>query len=568
MDSSVECRGMATGGNCSGRGIGRSTFSRLEFVIAVIVPAIVFAGYSYIAGQDSNWDLMNYHLYIPFRSFHKGLGNDFFPAQIQTYLPPFVQIPYYVLYSILPPIPLGMLFGAIHGMNASVVYAIARLQFAHHGRQTSVLLALIATVIGASASVFVSEVGTSFPDILVSLLVMLSLLLGLRGFVVGSRKSRALLLASGFVMGCSTGLRYTDVVFLLAFVGASCVFWPKGGKRFYRLMAMYAVGSIVGFLTTFAPWGALLEARFGNPFFPFLNGVFQSPYAQLANWRDQRWVLHSLEDVVLYPVRLALGAANVTTEVYVRDPRYLCLTVGIFLAIAGAGARGLAFSARSPSAGQIGTGAFKSQRGSLFLVTYVSMSYFLWLALFAYGRYAIPVELLSGVALLLIIDFFVKGRIPKILAALVLCIALLLLGRAASWGRIEWGAPITEIDTTSFSQMARADAMYVVGAGAEPISYVVLGFPTSARFIRLDGNQLGFVSARFDGEICQALSQHKGPIYYLELVRIAAREGYAPVRDTARLARFGVRPSDRMAFQFSTRMHGFNVYEASFGDCR
>lgn len=52
---------------------------------------------SILLRQDSNWDLMNYHLYNAWAFVHDRHGLDWAPAQLQSFHSPFLDLPFYAL---------------------------------------------------------------------------------------------------------------------------------------------------------------------------------------------------------------------------------------------------------------------------------------------------------------------------------------------------------------------------------------------------------------------------------------------------------------------------------------
>ena len=53
---------------------------RRAFLAVFLVPAVLCAAWTVIAGKDVNWDLLNYHYYLPYELVGGRLGLDFFAA--------------------------------------------------------------------------------------------------------------------------------------------------------------------------------------------------------------------------------------------------------------------------------------------------------------------------------------------------------------------------------------------------------------------------------------------------------------------------------------------------------
>ena len=65
--------------------------NRLINLILLLLVPLGFGFYSIYLGQDTNWDLMNYHLYNPYAYINDRLSLDLAPAGIQTYFNPFLD---------------------------------------------------------------------------------------------------------------------------------------------------------------------------------------------------------------------------------------------------------------------------------------------------------------------------------------------------------------------------------------------------------------------------------------------------------------------------------------------
>ena len=73
---------------------------------AGVTAALLFGGSASLArGTDATWDLRNYHFYNPWALLHGRLYLDYAPAQIQTYLNPLPDLPFYALVRAEMPAP-------------------------------------------------------------------------------------------------------------------------------------------------------------------------------------------------------------------------------------------------------------------------------------------------------------------------------------------------------------------------------------------------------------------------------------------------------------------------------
>ena len=81
-------------------------FRALEAPLPGLVAALLFGGIVSLArGLDASWDLRNYHFYNPWAWLNNRLYYDYAPAQIQSYLNPLPDLPYYALVRAEVPAP-------------------------------------------------------------------------------------------------------------------------------------------------------------------------------------------------------------------------------------------------------------------------------------------------------------------------------------------------------------------------------------------------------------------------------------------------------------------------------
>jgi hypothetical protein len=83
---------------------------------------------SVILGPDNYWDLRYYHLYAPWAYLHGRYLYDVGPAQIQGFFNPVADFLFYGLTSSFlngMPRAIAFIMGAVHGLNAVLIAAIA-----------------------------------------------------------------------------------------------------------------------------------------------------------------------------------------------------------------------------------------------------------------------------------------------------------------------------------------------------------------------------------------------------------------------------------------------------------
>ena len=107
-------------------------------------------------GTDAHWDLKNYHIYNPFAAINNRYTIDVAPAQLQTYLNPILDYPFYFAIKLFNDHPRTIAFamGLVQGINLWLVAMISWHCIRESGEPsvvTQISLTVIALVIGDNA---------------------------------------------------------------------------------------------------------------------------------------------------------------------------------------------------------------------------------------------------------------------------------------------------------------------------------------------------------------------------------------------------------------------------------
>ncbi|MBS0562871.1 MAG: hypothetical protein JSR21_22695, partial [Proteobacteria bacterium] len=149
----------------------------LVIAISMIAGALIALS----RGQDTNFDQLNYHYYNAFAYETGALDRDVAPAQVlHSYLSPYVYVPFYRFVRSLPPRGVGLAMGALHGINIWLVIVLSGIAARGLPARARLQLVAAATVISIAGPMVISEAGTSFADILISIPTLggLALLMG------------------------------------------------------------------------------------------------------------------------------------------------------------------------------------------------------------------------------------------------------------------------------------------------------------------------------------------------------------------------------------------------------
>lgn len=495
----------------------------------MLAACTLFGGLALVLGQDVNYDQRNYHLYGAYAWLTGRADQDILAAQfLQSFHNPLLNVPAFLAIRQFPPAVAGFLLGAAAGINVVLVYALSRRLLA--GSALPVWVPALATAVGVTAPLFLSETGTTFGDNLSSLPILGGILLLTASPIAGRRR----VLAdggAGILLGTAAGLKLVNAPYALAAGIALLIVSPRPlwSARLIPLAAGIAVGIALGG----GLWMAELQERHGNPLFPYYNAIFRSPHAQAVNWRDDRWLPPALPEglaaIVRYPLAWATAAHPLpSSEKDFRDPRWLVLlvlAVAMLVTAAIAGWR----RRRSNDDGRLARRWTPPQR---FLLVFTTVTFPLWLFQFGYSRYLIPLDLLSGVVLWLLVGRLPLPRRWRFGAGVALSVLLIASGhKIPNWGRLSWTESWFGIPAATTARYA--DALIVL-ASPDPIAYVIPDFPPQARFIRIDETRPDLSNGHFADLARSMIAKSEQPVVLL------GRSPNDPATRAADLARFGL----------------------------
>ncbi|MGJ4940499.1 glycosyltransferase 87 family protein [Bradyrhizobium sp. HKCCYLS1011] len=400
--------------------------ARRRLAISLVIAGSALAGalYAYVAGEDINWDWQNYHDYAGFALSEGRFDIDVMPGGFQSFLNPLIYLLPYALRHGLDAPWWGVALGALHGLNLALITWITRMML---GAQARPPVLVAAVLIAACGPMSLSEVGTSFADILTAI----PILAGIGLILIDREQDGRRLLLAGLLIGAATGLKLTNATFL---IGAGvCLLLAA---RPLAAVLSFGAGSVAGVLATGGVWAFKMWRDFGSPLFPFYNTIFHSSEAPPVSIVDTRFMPQSLADALAYPFYWLVGL-HPSSEWAFRDSRFALVIVLLFATIAvGAWCRRELLQLRDRQ----------------FLI-FFWVSYVLWMLAFSIQRYLIALELLSAPLILLLITRLMEA--PQLsrsfegsarpraqhLVAVIIALAIALWSRPTDWTRRPWSDP-------------------------------------------------------------------------------------------------------------------------------
>lgn len=440
-----------------------------------------------VQGQDTNWDLQNYHYYNPHSFLTHRTITDVAPDAVVTYENPLRMAPAYLAIEYLTPKQGTFMLGALQGINAWLVFEICLLFLVRPNDKKRRQRTVIAAVVGLASllgAVNLSEMGNTMADNITSIFVLSAVWLLAASFKLPERykvwyKNPQLIRFLSYVaVGIAVGLKMTNAIYAVGliiaglFVRASLLTKVKQG-------ALNVIGVGVGVMLSAGLWYAHIWQILRNPIYPFFNKIFQSPYYASTNFVDAAWLPKSIKQAVFQPFYLWTESSSmVTAQVPFRDIRLsisliaIGILLGVFLV-------NKLFLKKSEC-------LLRVPREVAALMALFVVSYVAWLVKFGYYRYFAAGELLCLVVITVVIYQLVRSEKWAAVTTLVVVSIITVTTIPINWGRLDWRPTWFGVEATNFTETADGT---VFVANQPTISFVLPYFPDSTRIVTIGPSQ-------------------------------------------------------------------------------
>jgi hypothetical protein len=532
--------------------VTETSSSRVWFVrLFLCLTPIAFGVIILWLGQDVSWDLRNYHYYNPFAFLTGRMGYDIAVSHVATYYNPLIYIPFYSAVTSLPPKAVGFILGFVPGLNVFLIYGITR-QVVDLGRPgKNAWFCLGMTLVAMLGAINLAEIGTSFGDNVLSLPVLTAIWLIVRyreRLCSSVRTGWPVAASAGVLAGSALGLKLPFAIYCVGLCAAFFGLAAPFGRRF-ALAFIFGLGVLAGTALTGGFWLLEMWRRFQNPFFPYFNEFFKSPWGAIGSYRDVRFIPRNLAMWLLFPFWFNVDPTQVG-EVGFRDLRFPLLYVLLVVLLVFVLRRLLRRNGGTgPPAGDGDTRAM-----TRVFVIFMVVSFFLWMKMFAVYRYAVVCEFLVPLTIFLVLGALLRDQRRQLRAALVCMIFLLVTLDPGHWGRRPWTSDYFDVRLPA---LAEQQDVIVLVTGHDPVAYMIPYFPPQARFLRIQGFMTGPSPTpnETDRLMMRTLADHTGPVLilfrvYEEWHALNALEFYGLELDRASCQTFvpGVEPQQEHLF--------------------
>jgi hypothetical protein len=460
----------------------------LILVSAMICIAIGLV--SVALGPDNNWDLRFYHLYAPWAYLNHRYLYDIGPAQYQGFFNPTADFLFHALISSPlneKPRLIAFIMGAAHGINAALILAISVYVLRPSQIGERFTLRAVAFLIGVSGAGFVSLIGTTTNDLVNSILVLAALLGLLR--VAGEDEAHGSwsgFTGPGLMAGAGLGLKLTTAIVIPGLALIALIAAVR--RRALAGVFVFGAAITIGFLVFAGHHLLTLWQLFGNPVFPLFNDIFQSSYWEIEPLRDEQFLPNNFFQLMAYPFYWAKTNSYLVSELPFRDWRAVIAYIAIVI-----------WTIRLAVLRVMDSAPLKSHSAetkSLGLLTlFVVVSYFVWALSFSIYRYAVTLEMLTGIVIVGVLTSLYQG--PRLRIVLSLSILIIL---AVTTIRLDWGRgvhpsrdrrPATYADKYIDIQVPKLpENSIVLLATGQPASYFIPYAEPSVRYLGIENNYL------------------------------------------------------------------------------
>ena len=453
-------------------------FAAWPCVVLLVCGCAGFVSVSF--GTDNYWDLRFYHLYGPWAYLHGRYLYDVGPAQYQGFFNPTADFLFYAMvFSPLNEFPrlIAFIMGAVHGINAVLIFAIALQVLRPLQPLERWTLRAVAVLMGVSGAGFLSLLGTTSNDLINSIFVLAALLGILKVAEGGGGRAAWRGLAwAGLWAGVAVGLKLTATVFIpgLALIAllAAVRHRTAGG------LVAFGVAATLGFLGAAGHHLLTLWQDFGNPVFPLLNHIFQSPYYEPESLRDEQFLPRDVWQAIANPFYWAKTNTRLVTELPFREWRGAIAYSAIVAAV-------LALALGRVRRHAPRDGGLAETRGLGLVCIFVIVSFIVWEFGFGNYRYAVVLEMLTGVVTMgAVIALFAdpRRRIAAALAVMTLAAATTV---PLDWGHVPYGDRTIDVRVPPLPQHS-----VVLVATWHPAAYFIPFAEPTAQYVGIENNYL------------------------------------------------------------------------------
>ena len=449
---------------------------------------------SLMRGQVTNdFDTYNYHIYAPWAFLHNRYDIDILPCGIRSYFNPILDLPYYFLYKVFWSFPkiAGFIQGFWYGGVVFLGYKLSTL-FYFENKADKFSFNILCLILTATSPVVLLLCGMVSTDLHITLFILLILYFYLQ-IIFSNEFNKKKTIFTGILIGAVVGLKLTSFVMISGILFAS-VFMLKQIKNPLKIFIYTFCSSIIGFLTINGYWYYKIWNTFKNPFFPYFNNLFQSPFGSYETIIQDSYThvyLSNFISKLFYPLTtfFSKNAEGFGSWMFFyRDIRIPL----IFMTIIFFGIKNFL------------SDKFKNNKNKNiinFLILFIILAYILWINIFPVARFIIPLFIVGNIlfayALFELISSF---KIPKlnntILKLSIICITTIIILFNTKIDLKNSAKPFEKTIFPNINQNLEKNSIIILAS--QTLSYIIPQLGTDYKYTylimpqQIDVSQIGY----------------------------------------------------------------------------
>ena len=350
----------------------------------------LFAGGLFCSFQQQEiwWDFVNYHYYNAYAFVTGKTFTNIAPAGVHSYFNPLLDLYTYALVYWFNNYPKVIFFGQGLWLGAlwfiCFKFVVLVLPYRTLFEKFACCVAFLFSVLGYA---IFRQAGSSTNEIPLAVCFLTGFYLLIKYIWYQKEFNVKKLFYIGLILGMSCGLKMTVIPMAVA-LGIATLLYCKKMLYPFKSLSILGISAFLGFLITNGFWMFLLWTYFKNPFYPFFNNIFKSPFALPVYIKDVYTLPDTIWGYLLFPFEMMkynYAGSDILNNSF-NIPLGLMAGIGILL------------------------WTNRKQIYSFLSVFFLS-GYVLFLLSTVMLRYTIPLEIISGIVIVCFIRLFPKKYI-------------------------------------------------------------------------------------------------------------------------------------------------------------
>ena len=251
---------------------------RLELPFVLTVLWLVFISVPlYLGRLGLGWDALNHHIYLGWVAESPRFDSDYAAASNQAYQFPYLYWPVYKLaVSGFSGQAAGVVLATLHVLAVPPVWMVAKVLIPAQGVH-AVAMRVAAVLLAFMSALPLKMLEATGNDLLAAAPFLWAVALAFRAIASTAPVPHRRITRTAVMVGLLAGLAISFKLShgpLAVLLPLIFVFRDDPWRARLKWVVLCAIAVALGFVVTYGYWGYQLWLQFGNPVYPFYDGVF------------------------------------------------------------------------------------------------------------------------------------------------------------------------------------------------------------------------------------------------------------------------------------------------------